>query len=100
MRVIAPVLLATTLVLGQTTGSVEGVVVDRVTRAGIPGASVTVYLRSQGLKYDATTDASGDIRIFAMKPGAYELRCEKDSYRVRNKFPAQPYHVGQGQDPI
>jgi Carboxypeptidase regulatory-like domain len=99
-RVIAPVLLLSSLAFSQTPGSVEGVVVDRVTRAGIPGASVTVYLRSQGLTYEATTDASGDFHIFGMKPGDYEVRFEKDGYRFGNKYPAQPYHVGQGQDPI
>src|SRR5580765_2901027 len=101
MRVIAPVLLATTLVLGQTTGSVEGVVVDRVTRAGISGASVFVYFRSQGLVYKATTDAYGDFRIFGMKPGDYEVRFEMEGYDpAAIKTPQQPYKVGQGQDPV
>lgn len=99
-RVIVPAFVFALSCFSQSTGSVEGVVVDRVTRAGIPGASVTVYLRSQGLTYDATTDASGDFRIFGMKPGDYEVRFEKDGYRFGNKYPAQPYHVGQGQDPI
>jgi len=99
-RVILSILLFGLLGYAQTTGSVEGVVLDRVTRAGIPGASVTVYLRSQGLTYEATTDASGDFRIFGMKPGDYEVRFEKVGYRSGNKYPAQPYHVGQGPDPI
>ena len=44
-RVIAPVLIFAAVGFAQTTGSVEGAVVDRVTGAGIPGASVTVYTR-------------------------------------------------------
>jgi len=100
-RVIAPVLLLASLAFSQTTGSVEGVVVDRVTRAGIPGASVFVYLRSQGLVYEATTDASGDFRIFGMKPGDYEVRFEMQGYDpTAAKIPQQPYKVGQGQDPV
>lgn len=100
-RVIAPVLLLTPLLLAQSTGSVEGTVVDRVTGAGIPGASVTFYIRTQqGAIVDATTDASGEFRIFGMKPGSYEVRFEKDGYRFGNKIPAQPYAVGQSGDPV
>jgi len=100
-RVIAPVLLFTSLVFAQITGSVTGVVVDRVTGAGIPGTLVVVYLRSQGLTYEATTDGSGDFRIFGMKPGDYEIRFEKSGYDITaNRIPQQPYKVGQGQDPV
>ena len=100
LRVIAPVFIFALSCFAQSTGSVEGAVVDRVTGAGIPGASVTFYIRTQAVFAEATTDSSGDFRIFGMKPGDYELRFEKDGYRFGNKFPAQPYHVGQGQDPI
>jgi len=102
LRVIVPVLLLAPLAFSQTTtGSVEGVVVDRVTRAAIPGVSVFVYLRSQGLVYEATTDASGDFRIFGMKPGDYELRFEMQGYDpTATRIPQQPYKVGQGQDPV
>jgi hypothetical protein len=100
-RVILPIFLFGLLGFAQTTGSVEGVVVDRVTRAGIPGASVFVYLRSQGLVYEATTDASGDFRIFGMKPGDYEVRFEMQGYdSTAIKIPQQPYKVGQGRDPV
>ena len=99
-RVIVPVLLLASLCFAQSTGSVEGVVVDRVTGAGVPGASVTFYIRTQGVLAEATTDASGDFRIFGMKPGSYEVRFEKDGYRFGNKIPLQPYAVGQGRDPV
>ena len=101
IRVIAPVLLLTSLVLAQSTGSVEGTVVDRVTNAGIPDAKVTFYIRTQqGAIYDATTDASGEFRIFGMKPGSYEVRIEKDGYRLGNKIPPQPYIVGETGSPV
>ncbi len=101
IRVIAPVLLLTSLVFAQSTGSVEGTVVDRVTNAGIPDANVTFYIRTQqGAIYDATTDASGEFRIFGMKPGSYEVRFEKDGYRLGNKIPPQPYIVGETGSPV
>src|SRR5512143_3648924 len=94
-RVIAPGLLLASLCLAQSTGSVEGTVVDRITGAGIPGASVTFYIRTQGVLAETTTDASGEFRIFGMKPGSYEVRFEKEGYRFGNKIPPQPYIVGQ-----
>jgi Carboxypeptidase regulatory-like domain len=99
-RVIAPVLMLAALVLGQTTGSVEGTVVDRVTGAGIPGVSITFYIRTQAVFAEATTDASGDFRIFSMKPGSYEVRFEKEGYIFGNRIPAQPYIVGQTPSPV
>jgi hypothetical protein len=99
-RVIVPVLLFAASVLGQTTGSVEGAVVDRVTGAGVPGVSITFYIRTQAVFAEATTDASGDFRIFSMKPGSYEVRFEKEGYRSGNRIPAQPYIVGQTPSPV
>ncbi|MBZ5636490.1 MAG: carboxypeptidase regulatory-like domain-containing protein [Acidobacteriia bacterium] len=99
-RVIAPVLTFAALILGQTTGSVEGTVVDRVTGAGIPGASITFYIRTQAVFAEATTDASGDFRIFGMKPGSYEVRFEKEGYRPGNRIPAKPYIVGESPSPV
>ena len=100
MRVIALVLLFASFCAPQTTGSVEGTVVDRVTGAGVPGAIVTFYIRTQGVLAEATTDASGEFRIFGMKPGSYEVRFEKAGYAFGNKIPAQPYIVGQSQSPV
>jgi hypothetical protein len=100
MRVIAPVLLLTPLLLAQSTGSVEGSVVDRVTGAGIPGVNITFYIRTQAVFAEATTDASGDFRIFSMKPGSYEVRFEKEGYIFGNKIPAQPYIVGETPSPV
>ena len=99
-RVIPPVLMFAALCFAQTTGSVEGVVVDRVTGAGIPGASVTFYIRTQGVLAEATTDASGEFRVFGMKPGSYEVRFEKEGYRFGNKIPPQPYIVGESPSPV
>jgi hypothetical protein len=98
-RVILPALLLAAVVFSQTTGSVEGVVENSVTRVGIAGVTVTVYMRSGGL-YEATTDASGDFRIFGMKPGNYEVRFEKEGFIQGQKIPSQPYPVGQAQDPV
>ena len=105
MRVIAPVVLLASIcgsqLCAQTTGSVEGAVVDRVTGAGVPGASVTFYIRTQqGAIYESQTDASGEFRIFGMKPGSYEVRFEKDGYRSGNKIPREPYIVGETPSPV
>jgi len=99
-RVIVPVLVFALSCFAQTTGSVEGVVVDRVTGAGIAGASVTFYIRTQAVFAEATTDASGEFRIFGMKPGSYEVRFEKEGYLVGSRIPAQPYNVGQTPSPV
>src|SRR5512143_2670121 len=99
-RVIAPVLLFASLSLAQVTGSVTGVVADRVTGAAVPGVVVTIYTR-QAVLYEATSDDSGSFRIFGMKPGDYEIRFEKEGYdSFPTKIPPQPYKVGQGQDPV
>jgi hypothetical protein len=100
LRVIAPVFVFALSCLAQSTGSVEGTVVDRVTGAGIPGASITFYIRTQAVFAEATTDASGEFRIFGMKPGSYEVRFEKEGYRFGNKIPPKPYIVGQTPSPV
>jgi hypothetical protein len=105
MRVIAPVVLLASIcglqLWAQTTGSVEGAVVDRVTGSGILDASVTFYARTQqGAIYEAKTDAAGEFRIFGMKPGSYEVRFEKDGYRFGSKIPPQPYILGESSSPV
>lgn len=105
MRVIAPVVLLASIcasqLCAQTTGSVEGEVVDRVTGSGIADATVAFYIRTQqGAIYESKTDASGEFRIFGMKPGSYEVRFEKDGYRFGNKIPPQPYIVGETPSPV
>src|SRR5690242_8565247 len=100
MRVIVPVFLFASICAAQSTGSVTGSVVDRVTGAGIPDVAVTVYTR-QAVLYEATSDSGGEFQIFGMKPGDYEVRFEKEGYEpIPIKIPPQPYKVGQGQDPV
>src|SRR6185295_14168083 len=100
MRVMVPVLLFASLGAAQTTGSVNGSVVNRITGAGVPGAIVVVYTR-QAVLYEVTTDDSGNFSVFGMKPGDYEIRFEKQGYDpFPIKIPPQPYKVGQGQDPV
>ena len=49
----------------QDAGSVEGVVVDSVTGAGIAGATVRIE------SFEAVTDAAGAFTISGLKPGIY-----------------------------
>ena len=71
---------------------VEGVVVNRVTGAGIAGANVTFYT-PQAVRYQATTDASGAFKIAKMDLGEYRAVVEKDGFAV---FPADPFRVEAG----
>jgi hypothetical protein len=76
--VLVPVLFA------QTTGIVEGTVVDSITKQPIPGVSVTLRNSSKPeLAYQATSDGKGVFRITGMQEGAYRsgcVECEKEGY--------------------
>jgi hypothetical protein len=61
--------------------SVEGVVVNPITKAGIAGASVTFYT-PQAVRYQATTDPSGAFKIAEMDLGEYRALVEKDGFAV------------------
>lgn len=75
------VLLAAAAVLAaaQDTATVEGVVVNSVTGAGIGGASVRLMAPKAG-RYETLTDATGAFRITGIKPGDYTSIAEKNGY--------------------
>ncbi len=93
---LAPALLA------QTGGTVEGIVVDSATGAGISG--VTVYFGTdQGAHYETTTDDSGAFHIAGMQPGEYGSHYEKVGYLpyYSGQDPsAVPTPVTSGQNPV
>jgi Carboxypeptidase regulatory-like domain len=74
------------LLLGQSSGRVEGIVVDSATGAGIPGVSV-YFGTDDGTHYETTTVDAGAFRIEGMKPGKYGSHYEKAGYL--------PYYSGQ-----
>jgi hypothetical protein len=68
----------------QDTATVDGVVVNKVTGAGIGGATVR-FMATRAARYEAQTDAAGAFRITGVKPGDYNSIVEKSGY-----FPPDP----------
>jgi hypothetical protein len=59
--------------------TVEGTVVNSVTRAGIEGVSVKFYTQ-QGVRYETTTGGGGTFRIAGMRDGDYRSTLEKEGF--------------------
>jgi hypothetical protein len=76
-------------VAGAQSRPLEGLVVNRITGAGVAGANVTFYTL-QAVRYQATTDASGAFKIGQMDLGEYRALVEKDGFAI---FPAEPLKV-------
>src|SRR5262245_31989032 len=64
---------------GQVTASISGTVSDE-TKAGIPGATVTVKSTETGAVRVVTTDEAGNYRVLALPVGAYQLTAEKEGF--------------------
>src|SRR5215471_20879193 len=69
--------------------TVEGTVVNSVTRAGIEGVSVKFYTQ-QGVRYETTTGGGGTFRIAGMRNGDYLSTLEKEAFE-RPKSSDFPY---------
>jgi hypothetical protein len=63
----------------QDTATVEGVVVNKVTGAGIADATVRLFA-SQANRYEIHSDETGAFRITGVKPGDYDAGVEKNGY--------------------
>lgn len=63
----------------QDAVTVEGMVVNKVTGAGIGGATVRI-MAPKGGRYDTTTDETGAFRISGIKPGDYNAVADKHGY--------------------
>ncbi len=61
------------------TGSISGQAVDEAGN-GLPGVLVTARGADTGLERSATTDESGNYRILALPPAAYEIRATLSGY--------------------
>jgi hypothetical protein len=77
MKLVTAIVLvsAATLLVAQDApgGAVEGTVVNSVTGAGINGASVILF-GGPSSRYNATTDAVGHFKTFALAAGGPRLR--------------------------
>jgi len=82
------------ILLAQT-ATVEGTVLNSATHIGVPEVTVT-FRTPKGVRYDATTDASGAFRIAGVQPGEYRSRYEKSGFAELNQpgFGQPPLRVG------
>ena len=79
MKLTALFAVATGLAYAQDTASVEGVVINKVTGAGIEG--VTVWFWSgETNSAKAITNEAGTFSMAGLKPGDYSYRVEKSGY--------------------
>lgn len=78
---------------GETTSAILGQVMDS-TSAAVPGATVTIVNRDNGLKRIAKTDEAGRFNFSQLLPGSYSVRAEAQGFQ-----PAQANNViaGLGQ---
>jgi len=89
-------------ILAQDGGTVQGIVTNRATNAGLGGVAVTLWTQ-QAVRYTATTDETGAWRISGIKPGRYSSRFEKSGFLEpppANPFAEAPLAVGTGSVPI
>jgi hypothetical protein len=90
------------LAAAQGTVTVEGVVVDKVTGAGIGGATVR-FMAPKADRYEALTDESGAFRISGIKPGDYNSFVEKNGYfrpEILSFLGGNTQRFSAGGDPI
>jgi hypothetical protein len=63
----------------QTTGNIEGRIVD-AQKAAVPGVTVTAKSPSTGLTRSEVTDSEGVYRISALPIGTYDIRAELQGF--------------------
>ena len=88
--------------LPQPAATVQGVVTNSVTHAGIGGVAVTLWTQ-QAARYNATTDDSGAWQITGVKPGRYYSRYDKSGFVEpphEGPLGEAPVPVGAGGNPI
>ena len=78
---VAVVLLLAPAALAQTTGRIEGRVVDENGDA-LPGVTVEINSTSLQGSRTAVTDADGRFRFLALPVGSYDLRAALESYGI------------------
>ena len=106
MKLASLLALLSAFAIAQNTATVEGVVVNKVTGAGIP--DVTVRFRaSRAVHYETQTDATGAFRFTGVKPGDYDAGIEKTGYFPVDAsaflvFPGdqREYHVAPAGAPL
>lgn len=79
MRTVVLCVVLAASAAAQETATVEGVVVNKVTGAGIADATVR-FFASQANRHETRTDETGAFRITGVKPGNYDAGVEKSGY--------------------
>jgi len=88
---LAPSLLfLAVLAAAQDTATVEGVVVNKVTGAGVGGATVR-FLAPKADRYETVADETGVFRITGVKPGDYSASVEKERVLFRRYRVVRPF---------
>ncbi len=67
------------LAQGETTSAIVGEVRD-TTNAAVPGATVTITSRDNGLKRSAQADGAGRFNFPQLRPGTYSVRVEAPGF--------------------
>src|SRR5258706_1626728 len=76
--VIAFVIVSLSSAFGGTTGTLEGRVVDKESREGLAGVSVSIVGSMQG----AATDSEGQFQITTLRVGTYDVRFSTIGYKI------------------
>lgn len=101
-RIAALLVCLAPLTVAQPLATVQGVVTNSVTHAGISDVAVTLWTQ-QAVRYSATTDGSGGWQIIGVKPGRYYWRYEKGGFVEpphEGPLGVAPLPVGAGGNPI
>jgi hypothetical protein len=88
--VIGYILLAGSLVFGQTFGSIDGDIRD-ISGAVVVGATVSVTNAGTNATRTVSTNNAGEYAFPSLPPGIYSLKVEKDGFKtvVRNQIELQ-----------
>jgi hypothetical protein len=100
MRLALLTVLVAPILSAQST--IDGAVVNSVTRGGIEGVSVKFYTQ-KGVRYEATTTSDGSFHIAGVQPGEYRHSTEKDGFEppLRPEFPSPESTTSiNGKDPV
>src|ERR1700683_1944944 len=80
---------------GETTSAIVGQVTD-VTRAGVPGATVTITSRESDARRSVHTDDVGRFNFPQLKPGTYSINVEAAGFEPQRN---DAVSAGLGQKP-
>lgn len=100
MRLALVTVLVAPILSAQST--IDGAVVNSVTRAGIEGVSIKFYTQ-KGVRYETTTASDGSFHIAGVQPGEYRHSIEKDGFDPppRPEAPAPESSTSiNGRDPV